>query len=221
MFFCDFYARLGSERFQRYLLRYFQRFVSDHWVVHEHILLSLVPKLSSGGYLMRIPYSKDVPELPDTTKWIDAIATSITEFNQALQDELKDRSNPNAMDINSGELKDIPLIWAKLEVLPALVLSGKAPKQLEGALATLMCTLLPYCGSMGYHRTYVALYGKLLSVCWALGLNVSDTEAWSFLQNALPVSGQLIPLLRGANHFLKAYEGYVRCSMDKPVLLLT
>ncbi|KAF8430325.1 armadillo-type protein [Tirmania nivea] len=206
-FFCDFYARLGSERFQRYLLRYFQCFVSEHWAVHEHILLGLVPKLSSGGYLMRIPYSKDVPELPDTSKWVDAIATSITEFNQALQDELDERSNLDAMDTSSGESGDISPIWAKLEVLPALVLSGKAPKQLEGALVTLARTLLPYCDSMGYQRTYVALYGKLLSVCWALGLDVSEPKAWNFLQNALPVSGQLIPLLRGANHFLKAYEG--------------
>lgn len=170
---------------------------------------------------MRIPYSKDVPELPSTTKWIDAIAAYITEFNQALQDGLDEHSNPNAMDTSSGGSKDISQIWAKLEVLPALVLSGKAPKQLEDALAALMRTLLLYCDSMGYHHTYVALYGKLLSVCWALGLGVSKTEAWNFLQNALPVSGQLIPLLQGANHFLKIYEGYVRHNINKLVLLLT
>lgn len=207
LFFCDFYARLGSERFQRYLLRYFQRFVSNNWVVHERRLLSLVPKLSSGGYLMRIPYSKDVPELPDTTRWIDAIATSIIEFTQALQDDLKEHSNPNSADTSRGESKDIPQIWAKLEVLPVLVLTGKAPKKLESALAALMHTSLSYCGSMGYQRTYVSLCGKLLSVCCALGLDVGEAEAWNFLQNALPVSGQLLPLLQGAYHFLKASEG--------------
>jgi len=170
---------------------------------------------------VQIPCSQDIPELPDTTEWIDTIATSITEFNQALQDELDECSNPNAMNICSNEPKDVSQIWAKLEVLPALVLSGKAPKQLEAALSVLMHTLLLYCDSMGYQRTYVALYGKLLSVCRALGLGVSRAEAWSFLQNALPISGQLVPLLQGANHFLKAYEGYVRRNMKKLVLLLT
>ncbi|RPB29087.1 hypothetical protein L211DRAFT_845110 [Terfezia boudieri ATCC MYA-4762] len=111
-----------------------------------------------------------VPESPDTTmKWIDAIATSIIEFIQALQDDLKERSNPNGADTS------IPQIWAKLEVLRVLVLTGKAPKKLEGALAALMYTLLPYCGSMGYQHSYVALCGKLLSVCWALGLDKTIT----------------------------------------------
>lgn len=154
-------------------------------------------------------------ELPNNHKWIEAIAASIVNLNNTLQSELHTLSNINAMDTSDVESKNLSHIWAKLDVLPSLVLRDKTPKQLERALADLMHTLISYCNETGFQHTYVALVGKALSVSSTLGLDVDVKEIWDFLQSALPAVGGMIPLLRGANAFMRAYEEFVIAHQDQ------
>lgn len=167
--------------------------------------MSIIPKLSIKGLLIRIPYSEGVEELPDNTEWIEAIAVSIHHLSQALKD-----SNP-ALSIDS-----LPEIWAKLDVLSSLVLPGKVPTQLADTTANLMRTLLQCCTSTGYQHSYSTLYCKLLSVSCALGINLHE-EVWEFILGSSSVAAGLIPVLKGVNDFLHTCDLYVLPSWSNGV----
>lgn len=160
--------------------------------------------------MTRSPYLGDVEELPDNLKWIEAITSSVKNLIMELQDVLKSRFDKNAMDTSSDKPREFSHIWARLEVLPSLILRGRVPDELGDALISLMHNLLQYCNQMGYQHSLAALYGRVLSMIPTLGLpNMNEEEAWTFFQNALPITGELIPLLQGANDFMQTYEKYV------------
>lgn len=211
--FCDLFSRLGDDRFQAFLLPFFQQFVCKHWASYELVLLDIVPKLSIKGLLMRMPYSEGVEELPGNTGWIEAIGVSIHHFSQALDGSDLDLS----MDPSGDRFNDLPIIWAKLEILSSLVSRGKVPTQLADATANLMRILLRCCTSTGYQCRYAALYCKLLSVSCSLGLKVHEEEAWKFILGRSSVAAGLIPVLKGVNDFLYTYELYV-CPMGAMIL---
>ena len=52
--FCDLFARLGSERFQIFLLPQFQKFVVEQWASNEEGVCLLLPKLAARGRSVKL-----------------------------------------------------------------------------------------------------------------------------------------------------------------------
>ncbi|KAI5797940.1 armadillo-type protein [Peziza echinospora] len=188
--FCELLVQLDSDKFQRFMLRYFHRFVCDHWKSMEPQLLLLIPDFSAKGYLRRVPDIPGTEDLPGNGEWIASIENSIAQLSKSLTSGSKTISPAN-----------LATIWHQLSVLPALIPANKPLPKFTTTFKKLFSALLDYSLVEGFQRPYIALYGKCLSISSSIGIDLEDLP-WNFLRNAFPVGGDILPFLQGTHEYI-------------------
>ena len=192
--------QLDSDKFQLFMLRYFQRFVCDHWKSTEPQLLLLIPGFSAKGYLRRVPDIPGTEDLPGNGDWIASIENSIAQLSMSL---ISATSNSAIKDTEKNSPAILATIWHQLSVLPALIPANKPQLKFATTFKKLLAALLDYSLLEGFQRPYIALYGKCLSISSSIGIDLEDLP-WNFLRNAFPVGGDILPFLQGTYEYIRS-----------------
>ncbi|KAK8205966.1 armadillo-type protein [Phyllosticta capitalensis] len=82
--FCNFFAELGTERFQSLLLPHFKRFITSRWNDNAEQLNLLIPRLAGRGCF------SNSPSLVCPTAWQESIISSFKNLSQPSEEPLAD-----------------------------------------------------------------------------------------------------------------------------------